>query len=83
MIILRQFSQNYIDCWLDSISTISLYVHTCDAHVIPRPLIDVNVAVETDRLPTGDDITSPDNETEQNDVASDVNIVSGSDSGDD
>ena len=51
--------------------------------MIPGALIPVNVAVEDDRLPTDDDITSLDNETEWNDVASDENIVSGSDSDDD
>ena len=34
-------------------------------------------------LPTDDDITSSDSETEQNDVPSQENIVSGSDSDDD
>ena len=39
-------------------------------------------AVEDDRLPTDDVITSSDNETKQNDVASDQNIGSGSESND-
>ena len=39
--------------------------------------------MEDDSLPTYDDITSSDSETEQNDVASDENIVSGNDSDDD
>jgi len=47
------------------------------------PLIPVSVALEDDRLPTDDDITSSNNETEQNDVASDENIVSKSDIDDD
>jgi len=42
-------------------------------------LIPANVVVEDDRLPTDDDITSSDSETEQNGVASDENIVSESD----
>ena len=44
--------------------------------------IPVNVAVENDRLQTGDNITYSDSEIEQNDVASDENIVSESDSDD-
>jgi len=47
------------------------------------PLIPANVAAEDDRFPTDDDITSSDSETEQNDVPSQENIVSGSDSDDD
>jgi len=39
--------------------------------------------MEVDRLSFDDDITSSDSETEQNDVASDENIVSGSESDDD
>jgi len=46
-------------------------------------LIPTNVAVEDDKSPTDDDITSSYIETEQDDVASDENIVSGSDSDDD
>ena len=44
--------------------------------------IPVNVAVENDRLQTGDNITYSDSEIEQNDVASDENMVSESDSDD-
>ena len=47
------------------------------------PLIPANVAVEAEKLPSNDDITSCDNEIEQNDVASDENTVSGSDCDDD
>ena len=47
------------------------------------PLIPANVAVEDDILPTVDDITSSDSKTEQNDVPSDENLISGSDSDDD
>ena len=39
-------------------------------------------ACEDDRLPTDYDITSSDSETEQNDLTSDENIVSGSDRND-
>ena len=46
------------------------------------PLVPANVAVEDDRLPSDDNITSSDSETEQDDVASDENILSGSDSDD-
>ena len=47
------------------------------------PLIYANVDVEDDRLPSDDDITSFGIETEQDNVASDENIVSVSDSEDD
>ena len=47
------------------------------------PLIPANVAVEDDGLPSDDAITSSDSETEQDDVASDENILSGSDRDDD
>ena len=47
------------------------------------PLIPANVAVENDRLPSDDDITPSNRETEQNDVTSDENIVSEGDSDDD
>ena len=46
-------------------------------------MIPANVAVEDDRFPVDDDITSSDSETEQNDVAYDKNIVPGSESDDD
>ena len=39
--------------------------------------------MEDNCLPTDDDITSSDSKTEQNDVVSDENIVSGSGSDDD
>jgi len=47
------------------------------------PLVPASLAVEDYSLPNDDDITSSDSETEQYDVASDENIVSGSDSDDD
>ena len=47
------------------------------------PLIYASVAVEDDSLPSDDDITSFVIETEQDDVASDENRESGSDSFDD
>ena len=46
-------------------------------------LIPLNIAEEDDRLPSDDDITSSDSETEHDDVPSDENIVSGSDRDDD
>ena len=50
---------------------------------VPRVTDSCEVAVEDDILPSDDDISSSDRETEQNEVASDENIVSGTGSDDD
>ena len=46
------------------------------------PLIPTDVAVEDDSLPSYDNITSSESENEQDNVAFDKNIMSGSDSDD-
>ena len=51
--------------------------------MFPRVTDSCEVAVEDDILPSDDDISSSDRETEQNEVASDENIVSGTGSDDD
>ena len=61
-----------------NVTSMSTHVLLIDTRSIRRPtflqdLKPQNVAVEDDRLPTDDSITSSDCETEHNDVASDEN----------
>ena len=51
-------------------------------HVVQGPLIPTDVTAEDESLPSDDDICSSESENVQEGVASDKNIMSGSDSDD-